>query len=40
VLFLDRVGDPRTFTTWAQFERHHREAFVKRAQALTARVGA
>jgi peptide deformylase len=40
VLFLDRVRDPRTFTTWAQFERHHREAFVKRAQALTARVGA
>ena len=40
VLFLDRVRDPRTFTTWAQFERHHREAFVKRAEALTARVGA
>ena len=40
VLFLDRVRDPRTFTTWAQFERHHREAFVKRAEALTERVGA
>ena len=40
VLFLDRVRDPRTFTTWAQFERHHRQAFVKRAEALTARVGA
>jgi peptide deformylase len=39
VLFLDRVRDPRTFTTWEQFERHHRAAFVDRAEALTARVG-
>ena len=39
VLFLDRVRDPRTFTTWEQFERHHRAAFVRRAEALTARVG-
>jgi peptide deformylase len=39
VLFLDRVRDPRTFTTWEQFERHHRGAFVRRAEALTARVG-
>ena len=39
VLFLDRVSDPRTFTTWEQFERHHRDAFVARAEALTARVG-
>ena len=28
VLFLDRVRDPSTFTTWEQFERHHRDAFV------------
>jgi peptide deformylase len=40
VLFLDRVRDPATFTTWEQFERHHRAAFVARAEALTARVGA
>ena len=40
VLFLDRVRDPATFTTWEQFERHHRDAFVERARALTARVGA
>ena len=40
VLFLDRVRDPATFTTWEQFERHHRDAFVERALALTARVGA
>ena len=39
VLFLDRVRDPATFTTWEQFERHHRDAFVERARALTARVG-
>ena len=40
VLFLDRVRDPRTFTTWEQFDRHHRAAFIARAEALTARVGA
>ena len=39
VLFLDRVRDPSTFMTWEQFERHHRDAFVERARALTARVG-
>lgn len=39
VLFLDRVRDPKTFTTWAQFDRHHRAEFVARAQALVERVG-
>ena len=39
ILFLDRVRDPATFTTWEQFARHHRDAFVARAEALTARVG-
>jgi peptide deformylase len=39
VLFLDRVRDPRTFTTWEQFERFHRDAFLERANALVARVG-
>jgi peptide deformylase len=28
VLFLDRVSDPTSFTTWEQFERFHRDAFV------------
>jgi len=37
VLFLDRVRDPATFTTWEQFERHHRDAFVERARALNRR---
>ena len=39
VLFLDRVRDPTTFTTWEQFDRHHRDAFVARMEALVARVG-
>jgi peptide deformylase len=39
VLFLDRVTDPRTFTTWEQFERFHRDAFVERITAFVARVG-
>jgi peptide deformylase len=30
VLFLDRVRDPSSFTTWEQFERHHRDAFLRR----------
>ena len=39
VLFLDRVEDPTTFTTWEQFERFHRDAFVERITAFVARVG-
>jgi peptide deformylase len=39
VLFLDRVTDPRTFTTWEQFERFHRAAFVARITAFVERVG-
>jgi peptide deformylase len=39
VLFLDRVRDPSTFTTWEQFDRHHRTAFEARARALVERVG-
>jgi peptide deformylase len=38
-LFVDRVTDPRTLTTWAQFERFHRDAFVERARRLVERVG-
>ena len=33
------VTDPTTFTTWTEFDRHHRTAFVERASALVARVG-
>jgi len=39
VLFLDRVRDPATFSTWEEFDRHHRAAFEARARALVARVG-
>jgi peptide deformylase len=39
VLFLDRVTDPTTFTTWEQFERWHRDAFVERIAAFVRRVG-
>lgn len=39
VLFLDRVTDPTTFTTWEQFERFHRDDFVARITDFVARVG-
>jgi peptide deformylase len=39
ILFLDRVRDPATFSTWEQFDRHHRAAFEARARALVERVG-
>jgi peptide deformylase len=39
VLFLDRVTDPTTFTTWEQFERFHRDAFVERITEFVRRVG-
>ena len=38
-IFVDRVSDPRTFTTWTEFERFHRDAFIEKATALVARVG-
>ena len=38
VLFVDR-SDPRTLTTWAEFERFHQDAFVERARRLVERVG-
>jgi peptide deformylase len=38
-LFLDRVTDPTTLTTWEQFERHHRDAFVARITEFVQRVG-
>jgi peptide deformylase len=38
-LFVDRVTDTRTLTTWEQFERFHRDAFVARITAFVARIG-
>jgi peptide deformylase len=37
-IFVDRA-DPSTFTTWTEFDRYHRAAFVEKMQALVARVG-
>jgi peptide deformylase len=38
-LFVDRVTDTRTLCTWADFERFHKESFVRRAKALVAQYG-
>jgi peptide deformylase len=40
VLFVDRVKDPRTLTTWEGYERYHQAAFVARVRELVARYGA
>jgi peptide deformylase len=39
VLFLDRVRDPASFTTWEQFDRHGRERFEAEARAIVERLG-
>lgn len=39
VLFVDRVADPSTLATWAEFEEFHRDAFVERITAFVERVG-
>lgn len=39
LLFLDRVFDTRTLTTWEQFEAHHRDQFVARITEFVRRVG-
>jgi peptide deformylase len=38
VLIVDRA-DPRTLTTWAEYEAHHRDAFVARITEFVSRVG-
>jgi peptide deformylase len=38
VLIVDRA-DPRTLATWAEYEAHHRDAFVARITEFVARVG-
>ncbi|HET8823010.1 MAG TPA: peptide deformylase [Thermoleophilaceae bacterium] len=40
VLFLDRVDDPATLTSWDAYERFHREAFEERARSIVERMGA
>lgn len=39
VIFVDRVKDPTTFCTWAEFDRFHREAFVKRIVPFIEKMG-
>lgn len=39
LLFVDRVNDPGTFSTWANFDRFHKAAFVEEAKAIVARFG-
>jgi peptide deformylase len=39
VLFVDRVEDRSTLSTWAEFERFHRAGFEERARQLVERVG-
>jgi peptide deformylase len=38
-LFVDRVKDTRTLSTWQDFERYHRREFVDYAQKIVARYG-
>jgi peptide deformylase len=39
VIFLDRVKDPLTLCTWAEFDRFHKEAFVQRILPFIERMG-
>ena len=39
VLFIDKVDDPTTLSTWDEYETHHRDAFVERITAFVGRVG-
>jgi peptide deformylase len=39
MLFLDRVSDPATFSTWEQFNRFQRADFEKRAREIVERTG-
>ena len=39
VLFLDRVRDPTTFSTWEQFDAHGRSEFEARAREIVERTG-
>ncbi len=40
ILFVDRVEDTRTLTTWDGFERHHAATYATEAGALVERWGA
>jgi peptide deformylase len=39
VIFVDRVKDPTTFCTWAEFDRYHKQAFVERIVPFVQKMG-
>ncbi|MCP5033792.1 MAG: peptide deformylase, partial [Actinomycetia bacterium] len=39
VLFIDKVDDPTTLATWAEFEAHQRDEFIERITRFVDRVG-
>jgi peptide deformylase len=39
ILFVDRMADLSSLSTWAEFERHGKADFVRRIEALVERVG-
>jgi peptide deformylase len=39
ILFVDRMEDLSSLSTWAEFERHGKDEFLARIEALVARVG-
>ncbi len=38
-VFVDRIEDPSSITTWDNFDRHHKAEFVEHVQAIVARYG-
>jgi peptide deformylase len=38
-LFVDRVTDPKTLCTWAEFDRFHKQPFVERIMPFIRRMG-
>lgn len=38
-IYVDRVEDPTTFTTWENFERYHRDEFVSYVKTVVERYG-
>jgi len=39
-LFIDQIIDPASLTTWKNFDRFHKETFVKEAEAIVKKFGA
>lgn len=39
LIFVDRVTDPKTLCTWAEFEKWHKQAFVERIVPFVQRMG-